>query len=93
MSKVNVTTIHPEVAFEVERMMGKAMCAYANLVDITENRSQLVFEYGIKAWETRKTELVSELEATERCIAMLVKEGLPEVGIIVIERATEEFNL
>ena len=91
--KVNVTPTNKDNAMPVERMMGKAICAYANLEDITSNRESLVFEYGINAYETRKTELLSELEATERCIAMFVKESLPEIGIIVIGRAKEEFGI
>ena len=95
MSKVerNVTPKYDEIAFEVEQMMGKAMCAYANLTDIRKNRAELVFKYGIKEYETTLTALESELEATERCIAMLVTEHLPEIGMIVIERAKEEFDL
>lgn len=89
----NLTPYNEQNKREVEMMVGKAMCAYANYTENQNNRADLIFNHGIKAFELTQAALESELEATERCIAMFVEEHLPEIGIIVIERAKEEFGI
>ena len=89
----NLTPYNEQNKREVEMMVGKAMCAYANYTENQSNRADLIFNHGIKAFELTQAALESELEATERCIAMFVKESMYEIGVTVIERANEEFNL
>ncbi len=90
------TKLHPYKSGnerEIEMMVGKAMCAYANYYENKKNEAELVFKFGIRAFEQTQTALNSELEATERCIAMFVKDSMYTIGTYVIKRATEEFDL
>ena len=78
---------------QIEMMVGKAMCAYANYKGATDNHTALVEQYGAISVEIVEAQYLSELEATERCIDMFVKEHLPEIGRYIIDRAGEEFGI
>lgn len=68
---------------EVEMMVGKAMCAYANWQS-AESRP-----FAIEQRVAHR----SEYEATCRCIAMFTVEPLPEVCKTIIDRAKSELGL
>ena len=73
----------------IEMMVGKAMCAYANWQRVER-------DYGDIAPSQRGELCVAyenEYEATVRCIAMLVREGVPTICMAVIERAKQEFGI
>ena len=78
---------------QIEMMMGKAMCAYANMAEVEKNKSELVAIHGrhqvLMTIECHK----SEYEATVRCIEMFVKESLPEICRAVIDSCKEEFGI
>ena len=68
---------------QVEQMVGKAMCAYANW-QMTEKRKR---ERGaVIACQ-------SEYEATVRCIAMFVDQPTSYICSYVIARCSEEFGI
>ena len=77
---------------EVEMMVGKAMCAYANwkqteAADYNNPQFRHVSQYEVMAAQE------SEYETTCRCIAMFTVEHLPEVCQTIIDRAKSEFGL
>ena len=86
----NLKPIHECNAREVEMMVGKAMCAWANAEanrkfwEAEENAS---LKRGIQV-EVEKA--MSEYEATVRCIAMFVSDTLPAICKHVIDRAETE---
>lgn len=88
-----VTPYNRDNDTQVESMMGKAMCAYANWRETEEERDQLTMVYGREMVEKTITAHQSEYEATVRCIAMFVKEHVPEICQIVIGRCAEEFGI
>lgn len=79
----NLTAYNDQNAREIEMMMGKAMCAYANAVTI--NKMNPKSENVIA--------LMSEYEATVRCIDMFVRENIYEIQLAVIDSAKEEFGI
>lgn len=89
----NLTPHNEANAREIEMMVGKAMCAWANWMDIADNRKKYESEYGSTMTEVEKTAAMSEYEATVRCIAMFTEERLPQVCEYVIERAKAEFGI
>lgn len=79
---------------EVQMMVGKAMCAYANWQSAKEHLFSTVD--GIENTEEQNLFIAaykSEYEATCRCIAMFTVEHLPEVCQTVIDRAKSEFEI
>lgn len=66
---------------QIEQMVGKAMCAYANAMEVADldKVQQKVF--------------MAEYEATVRCIAMFVKESVPEICVAVIDSCKKEFGI
>lgn len=89
----NVTATNKDNELQVEMMMGKAMCAYANWKERKSNKSELAKEFGKAQVEIAIAASQSEYEATVRCIDMFVKEHLPEICRIVIDRCAEEFGI
>lgn len=88
----NVTATNEANVREVERMMGKAMCAWANwqqaeAMDYTDPVFRHVSQREACAMHR------SEYEATVRCIEMFVDDSIYEVSRIVIERAKEELGI
>lgn len=76
-----LTAYNPENDRQIEQMVSKAMCAYANAMEINNlNRTQHEI-------------YMSEYEATVRCIAMFVKEPVPTICIYVIDRCKSEFGI
>lgn len=76
-----LTAYNPENDRQIEQMVSKAMCAYANAMEINNlNRTQHEI-------------YMSEYEATVRCIDMFVKESIYEIQFAVIESAKEEFGI
>lgn len=80
-TKATVTPTNPANAREVEMMMGKAMCAWANAT---------TGDYQIEQYRRMA---MAEYEATARCIDMFVREPLWKVCSIIIERAKAEFGI
>lgn len=89
----NVTAFNHDNDRVVEMMMGKAICAYANMREAKNNMDELVQIHGRQQVILHIECLNSEYEATVRCIDMLVKEPLHEVCRIVIARCAEELGV
>lgn len=68
---------------EVEMMVGKAMCAYANWQTALDNPYSKDIQIAYK----------NEYEATVRCIDMFVEEHLQQVCQTIIDRAKSEFGI
>lgn len=80
---------------EIEIMVGKAMCAYANLDRVTKSE-ELFVESGAgtkEQVEIAKAKHASEYEATVRCIDFFVRENLYEIQDYIIERTAEELGI
>jgi len=75
---------------EINSMVGKAMCAFANHQCAMKAESQLRRDYGDKVFDTTTAAQWSEYEATVRCIEMFVKNSIYEIQSYVIERAEAE---
>lgn len=78
---------------QIEMMMGKAMCAYANWQERRNNKEELAKQFGMAQVQTTIAANESEYEATVRCIAMFVKESVPEICMAVIDSCKEEFGI
>jgi len=78
---------------EIEMMMGKAICAYANWKSTEDDRDQLEMLYGRETVDKSITAHKSEYEATVRCIEMFVKESVPTICVAVIDSCKEEFGI
>lgn len=89
----NVTARNHDNDTQVESMMGKAICAYANWKEAEREREKLAMLHGREKVELAVTAHQSEYEATVRCIALFVEEHLPEVCRIVIDRCEEELGV
>ena len=66
---------------EIGWMFGKAMCAYANAMQVIELDKN---QYRI---------FMAEYEATVRCIDMFVEESIYEIQLAVIDACKEEFGI
>ncbi len=78
---------------EIESMVGKAMCAYANwqgelkaLYAAKSDTARTLAKQGAIAYK-------NEYEATVRCIDMFVRENVYEIQHIVKGRAEVEFGI
>ena len=89
----NLNPIHECNAREVEMMVGKAMCAWANHESAMKAEQQLRREYGDKVFDATTAAQMSEYEAMVRCIAMFVSDTLPAICEHVIGRAEAEFGI
>lgn len=78
---------------EIEMMVGKAMCAWANHESAMKAEQQLRRDYGDKVFDTTTAAQMSEYEATVRCIAMFVTNSLYEIQAYVTGRAEAEFEI
>lgn len=72
---------------EINSMVGKAMCAYANFVAAKSDEAKLTERFGEIAYEKTEAALRSEYEATVRCIDMFVRESIYEIQDFVIAEA------
>ena len=72
---------------EINSMVGKAACAWANRECALKSEKQLRSEFGDKVFDTTTAAQLSEYEATVRCIGMFVRESLPQVCEFVIAEA------
>ena len=79
MTTMTLTAIHEGTDREISMMVGKAMCAYANLTNATE-----------AGMLNTAIALESEYEATVRCIDMLVCENLYAIQHYIVNRANAE---
>lgn len=77
----SLTPINPANEREVEMMMGKAVCAWANAT---------AGEYQIERYRHMA---MAEYEATARCIGLFVREPLWKVCSAIIDRAKAEFEI
>lgn len=93
MTTKNLTPYNEANAIQVEAMMSKAMCAYANLQSVEDDRDQLTSLYGRELVEKSLSAHESEYEATVRCVEMFVREGIYEIQQIVRENVKEEFEI
>ena len=88
----NLTPTINGVDRQIEQMVSKAMCAYANWretsnANFNDPRFRHVSQYEAEA------EHRSEYEATVRCIALFVEEHVPSICEHVIARAEDEFGI
>ena len=74
-------------------MQSKAMCAYANWMEVLKNRESYVKEYGEHAVAIRIAECESEYQTTARCIDMFVEEPLHTICRIIVDDAVAEFGI
>lgn len=84
-----ITVTNEDNERQVEQMVGKAMCAYANWQEV-DNIPYLANGYD-KA--EAKGRFESEYEATIRCIAMFVDQPTSYICQYVIARCFEEFGI
>lgn len=90
----NVTPTNKANNREVEFMMGKAMCAWANLqVSLGEWRNCEDGSHEAEVHERMCAIYSSEYEATVICIAMFVKEPIHKVHEIARNRAKAKFKI
>ena len=79
---------------EIEMMVGKAMCAYANWTRSTDPRRFFFKSHVPEAErEAARTAFKSEYEATIRCIDMFVRESIYEIQHHITSRAADEFGV
>lgn len=88
-----ITVTNEDNERQVEQMVGKAMCAYANWKGAVNEHKSLVEEYGVLSVEVTEAQYGSEYEATVRCIAMFVDQPTSYICQYVIARAWEEFGI
>lgn len=91
----NLNPIHECNAREVEMMVGKAMCAYANLDRVIKSE-ELFVESGAgtkEQVEIAKAKHASEYEATIRIIEMFVSDSIYAIQAYVVDRAEAEFGI
>jgi len=86
----NLNAYNEANAREIEMMVGKAMCAFANAESIKRNAKKNIEEYGHEEYRVAVQACMSEYEATVRCIGMFVKDSLYAIQAYVVERAEEE---
>ena len=75
---------------EINSMVGKAMCAYANMLTVIEKADK--FDSVMEAVSAKRVH-ESEYEATIRCIDMFVRESLYEIQALVKQRVADEFGI
>lgn len=86
----NLNPIHECNARDIERMVGKAMCAYANW------QNSLKAVYGAEddadrtMFKQNAIACKSEYEATIRCIEMFVSDSIYAIQAHVVDRAEAE---
>lgn len=85
-----ITVTNEDNEREVEQMVGKAMCAYANFLNAKEHEEH---EFKYQPKEVVVQRHLSEYEATVRCIAMFVDQPTFYICQYVIARAWEEFGV
>lgn len=74
---------------EIRMMFNKAVCAYACWMDL-DGRKEELREFNTECEIVEEIVMrKSEYEATARCIAMFVKDSLPEICMAIIEEAEE----
>lgn len=89
--QTKLTAINEINERNVEVMMGKAVCAYANLQRVIEYEELFVESGAVthEQAEVAKARHASEHEATVRCLDLFVKENLYEIQQIVRACAEE----
>ena len=89
-----LTAYIPENDRQIDQMVGKAMCAYANWRRATERPEGFFFKnVSENEQDAAKVAFKSEYEATVRCIDMFVKEPVPTICTYVIDRCKDEFGI
>ena len=78
---------------EIEMMVGKAMCAYANWQSTEGDAINLATVYGDAMVDRAVTAYKSEYEATIRILEFFVEESIYEIQEHVTMRACEEFGV
>lgn len=86
----NLNPINERNAREVEMMVGKAMCAYANAESIKRDAKKNIEEYGHEEYRVAVQSCMSEYEATVRCIEMFVSDSIYAIQHYVVSRAEAE---
>lgn len=95
MTTKNLTACNEANEREINSMVGKAMCAYANYRKVHEHEELMVESGAFTAEqvEVAKAKHSSEFEATIRCIEMFVRESIYEIQAHVWDRCAEEFGI
>ena len=89
----NLNPIRECNAREVEMMVGKAMCAYANWTYCEDNMRDVKEKVGSEEWLRQLTAHKSEYEATVRIIEMFVTDSIYAIQAYVVDRAEEQFGI
>jgi len=87
-----ITATHKVNEPQVEAMVGKAMCAYANWRE-TENADYDDPQFRHESQYEVVAAYRAEYEATVRCIAMFVDQPTSYICKYVIDRCAEEFGI
>lgn len=90
-AETNLTAYNPDNGREIEAMFSKAMCAYANWQETERDSKALEATHGKQKVALHIEACRSEYEATVRCIALFVKEHVPEICSAVIGACEREF--
>lgn len=88
-----ITATNKDNERQIEQMVGKAMCAYANWQERKNNKNELAEQFGMAQVQTTIAASQSEYEATIRCIAMFVDQPTSYICQYVIARCFEEFGI
>lgn len=88
-----ITATNEDNERQVDRMVGKAMCAYANYKGAKNEHKNLVKQYGAISVEVTEAQYMSEYEATVHCIALFVDQPTSFICNYVIARCFEEFGI
>lgn len=88
-----ITAYNEDNEREIEQMVSKAMCAYANYRGAVNEHKNLVDEYGVLSVEVTEAQYNSEYEATVRCIGFFVEQPTSIICNYVIARCYEEFGI
>ena len=89
----NLNPIHECNARDIERMVGKAMCAWANWQNSMKHEELLTKNCGKAEARAEQAAHQSEYEATVRCIEMFVSDSIYAIQAYVVDRAEAEFGI
>ena len=85
----NLTPINESNAREIQMMLSKAVCAFANAESIKKNAKKNIAEYGHEEYRVAVQACMSEYEATIRILDFFVEESLYEIQYVVVNEAEE----
>lgn len=88
-----LTAYNPENDRQIEQMVGKAMCAYANWQS-NDSSAGICNDKKLARFHANMALIdQGEYEATVRCIAMFVKDSVPTICTYVIDRCKSKLGI